>query len=77
MFVIISIMNVDHKIRNQQILLNSLSMTPSPGVDESHSRGVLIIQHMCMNNYSEDTLHIRSVLMFQLFQLSGVSRALQ
>ena len=30
--------NVDHRIRNQQILLNSLGTTPSLGVDENHSR---------------------------------------
>ena len=32
-------MNVDHRIRNQQILLNSLEMTFTPGVDKNHSRG--------------------------------------
>ena len=31
--------NVNHRIRNQQILLNSLGMTPSPDVDGNHSRG--------------------------------------
>ena len=38
--VVGSTMNVDHWIINQQILLNSLCMTPSPGIDENHSRGV-------------------------------------
>ena len=32
------ITNVDHRIRNQQISLNSLGMTPSQGVDENQSR---------------------------------------
>ena len=32
--------NFNHLICNQQISLNSLSTTPSPGVDENHSRGV-------------------------------------
>ena len=28
---------MDHRIHNQQISLNSLGTTPSPGVDEIHS----------------------------------------
>ena len=40
--------NVAHRIRNQQISLNSLSMTPSKGVDENHSRGTFCIPLECV-----------------------------
>ena len=35
--------NVDHRIHNQQISLNSLSKTPSQGVEENHSGGALCV----------------------------------
>ena len=33
------ITDVDHQILNQKISHNSLDTTPSPGVDENHTRG--------------------------------------
>ena len=32
-------MNIDHRIRNEQISLKSLDTTTSPGIDKNHSRG--------------------------------------
>ena len=39
--------NVNDRIRNQQMSLNSLSMIPSPGVDENHQVGAFCI---CVSN---------------------------
>ena len=63
-------MNVDHRMYNQQISLNSLDTTPCPGVKQNHSRGAfcacawatsfisLIIPYSLLKNYHLSTNYV-------------------
>ena len=60
------ITNVDHRIRNQHISLDRLGTTPSPGVDEYHSRGAfcacISISNFLNNVQTIFTKHTRALI---------------